>query len=95
MASPAQVANDLAARAAFWRGRDRDISDACTIGARVIRAYLTGPHPAGHTTASALTRLCLINDVPTVRESSDLRAAITRARTTIRALRNEAIHAAR
>jgi hypothetical protein len=42
MANPAQIANDMAAHAAYWAGRDRDIERACRDAARMIRALMAG-----------------------------------------------------
>lgn len=49
MASPAQIANDMAAHAAYWTKRDRDIERACRDAAWVIRAFLTGDRVDGRT----------------------------------------------
>ena len=40
MATPAQVANDMAAQADYWRGRDGEIEKVCRDAARVIRALV-------------------------------------------------------
>lgn len=90
MASPAQVANDMEARARFWRGRDKRIADACTLAARVIRAFLDGPHPDGRTVTGVLTRLYGLDDACLARENADLSVSLSRAASTLRALRQEA-----
>lgn len=91
MASPAQVANDMEARAKFWRGRDAMPGDACALAARVIRAFLDGPLPDWRTVTGVLTRLNGLDDSYLVRDSADLRASIARAASTIRTLRQEAL----
>lgn len=84
MASPAQIANDLAARAAFLHGRDRAAEALCRDAARVIRAYLSGPPPDGRTVAGVLGRLYGTN-----RGGADHLASLARAAAAIRTLRAE------
>lgn len=57
MASPAQIANDMDARARFWRGRDADTCRACQDAARMIRQDLAGQRIDGRAMAGILTRL--------------------------------------
>ncbi|MDK3072753.1 hypothetical protein QO034_06495 [Sedimentitalea sp. JM2-8] len=40
MASPAEIANDMAAQAVFWQKRDKNIHRACDDAARMIRAFM-------------------------------------------------------
>lgn len=42
MATPAQVANDLEARARWWLGRSDYVYDACKDAAKLIRTALAG-----------------------------------------------------
>lgn len=49
MATHAQIANDLAAQAAFWDRRDDDIARLCRDCARLIRAMLDGQTLDGRT----------------------------------------------
>jgi hypothetical protein len=48
-ATPAQVANDLAAQGRWWDKRDRDVAHACEDGARLIRRLMAGEHVDGRT----------------------------------------------
>ena len=48
-ATPAQVANDLAAQALWWGKRDADIARACDDGARLIRRLMAGESVDGRT----------------------------------------------
>jgi hypothetical protein len=47
-ATPAEVANDLAANAAFFQKRDEPTAQACRDCARMIRAVLAGETVDGH-----------------------------------------------
>lgn len=56
-ASPAQVANDLAAQAAYFRGRDGEVEATCRDAARLIRHFLNSEPIDGRTLRGVLTRL--------------------------------------
>ena len=56
-ATPAQVANDLAAQGTYFQRRDDDVSRACRDAARMIRALLAGETVDGRTYAGLQTRL--------------------------------------
>lgn len=56
-ATPAQVANDLDAQAAYFLKRDDDIARACRDAARMIRQHLAGEVVDGHTWGALHTRL--------------------------------------
>jgi hypothetical protein len=90
MASPAQVANDMEARAKFWCGRNEKVACVCACAARVIRAFLDGPRPDGRSVTGALTRLSNLEGFCLVRDSVDLSFSIARAAETILNLRQEA-----
>ena len=49
MASPAEVANDMAAQAAFWVKRDKKIGLACADAATIIRKFLNEDRVDGRT----------------------------------------------
>ncbi|WP_386173157.1 hypothetical protein [Sulfitobacter sp. R86518] len=49
MATPAEIANDMAAHADYWQKRDRKTFEACNDAARVIRMFLAGQHVDGRT----------------------------------------------
>lgn len=91
MASPAQVANDMEVRAAFWRGRDAAMAATCRDAARVIRGYLAGDPPEGRAVREVLARICGADALGGVETAH----ALGRAATTIRDLRKEACHGVR
>ncbi|NCM96138.1 MAG: hypothetical protein GW948_02140 [Rhodobacterales bacterium] len=90
MASPAEVANDMAAQARYWDRRDPWIEATCRNAASVIRAYLSGEKVDGRTLRGCLDRLFRIES--TVRHQSKPHTynSLVRARETIINLRNEA-----
>ena len=91
MASPAQIANDMDARARFWSNRDKDVAFACRDAAHVIRAYLFGPVPDGRTVTGVLTRLHrLLDERFQGLGAADQKKALHRAVDAINALRKEA-----
>jgi hypothetical protein len=49
MATPAEIANDMAAHADYWQKSDRKTFEACNDAARVIRMFLGGQHVDGRT----------------------------------------------
>lgn len=49
MATPGQVANDMAAHAAFWAKRDRGVERACRDAERAIRTLIEGRRLDGRT----------------------------------------------
>ena len=57
MATPAQIANDMAAHAQYWAKRDKNIERACRDAARVIRALLAGEQVDGRTYYGVQKRL--------------------------------------
>lgn len=57
MATPAEVANDMAAQAAYWRGRDREIPRVCSDASRVLRKLLSGDEVDGRTVYGLTARL--------------------------------------
>lgn len=87
-ASHAQVANDLAAWAAFWAKRDDDVAWACRDCARAIRAMLAGEQIDGRTYFGLRRRL--LNLEITWRTGSEtLWNSLTRGRQTLEALNRE------
>lgn len=56
-ATPAQIANDLAAQAAFFDRRDDRVAKACRDAARMIRQHLAGEAIDGRTWGGLHTRL--------------------------------------
>ena len=57
MATPAQVANDMAAYADFWLKRDKNLHADCRDAARLIRAFLNGQPVDGRTYGGVHRRL--------------------------------------
>lgn len=57
MATPAQVANDMAAHARYWAGRDKVIASTCTVAAQVIFRFVEGGSVDGRTYAGIHRRL--------------------------------------
>lgn len=57
MASPAEIANDMAQHAAFWSKRDRNVAELCQDTATLIRLMLGGQKPDGRTFGGVWRRL--------------------------------------
>lgn len=57
MASPAEIANDMAAHADYWRGRDRNHARDCGDAAWIIRAFIAGERVDGRTYGGLHRRL--------------------------------------
>lgn len=86
MASPAQIANDLAAQATFWTRRDGDVARVCRDAARLIRAMLAGQPVDGRTYAGVQARL-LSNGARYGRSNETIYWSLHRASETLMALR--------
>lgn len=87
-ASPAQVANDLAAQARFWDRRDDNVAQACRDCARVIRAMLAGDQIDGRT-YFGLHRRLLNLEITWRTENETLWNSLTRGRQTLETLNRE------
>lgn len=85
MASPAEIANDMAAQAAYWVRRDKKVGRACLDAARVIRAFLSGEQVDGRTYYGLHGRLLDLEMRP-----SRIIPNFTRARLALEALHREA-----
>lgn len=57
MATPAEVANDMAAHARYWQKRDAAIFRVCEDASRLIRMYLDGQKVDGRTYGGLHRRL--------------------------------------
>lgn len=88
-ATPAQMANDLAAQAKYWDGRDDDVSRACHQCARLIRAMLTGDPVEGRTYGGLHGRLLDLEITWRERSDTTIWNSLTRGRLTLEALRRE------
>lgn len=60
-ATPAQVANDLAAQTRYYDRRDDDLARACRDCARLIRAFIAGEKVDGRTYTGVHTRMLTMN----------------------------------
>lgn len=91
MASPAEVANDMAARAKFWRGRDTRLQNVCHDAALVIRRFLAGERVHGSTCRGLHDRLLRYEGMlARWSDHSGTGEALGRARRTLDALWREA-----
>lgn len=88
MASPAEIANDMAARVHFWRGRDKDIADTCLRAASVIRDYLAGEHVDGRRVTGVIIRLDKLAQLPSTRDITGIAPSAGRAATCLRDFRS-------
>lgn len=86
MATPAEVANDMAAQARYWHGRDRDIERACADAALLIRAHLAGEPVDGRTWGGLHRRLLALEDSSFARRYN-IADNLLRARLTLEKLR--------
>ena len=83
MATPAQVANDLAAQADYFAKRDHDIAQLCRDSARVIRAMIAGQPVDGRTLRGVMTRLQGYNGRPRAAVPSQIDKSLERALKTL------------
>lgn len=84
-ATPAQVANDLAAQGRFWDRRDDHVARACRDCARLIRARLAGEQIDGRTYFGLLRRLLDLETTWRGRNEA-IGNSLTRGRLTLEAL---------
>ena len=87
-ATPAQVANDLAAQAKYWDGRDNHVSRACHQCARLIRAMLAGD-PVDGRTYGGLHRRLLALEISWCGRNETIWNSLRRGRLTLEALLRE------
>ena len=86
MASPAEVANDMAAHARYWDGRDREVASTCRQAANLIRAFLNGDRVDGRSYHGLHKRLLRLD----LRENTQGYPNFQRARLTLEELRRRA-----
>lgn len=85
-ATPAQIANDLAAQAQFWQRRDDHAARACRDCSRLIRAMIAGEAVDGRTYHGLYGRL--MNLETTWRSRDDrLWNSLARGRLTLETLK--------
>lgn len=90
-ATPAQVANDMAARATYWRGRDTRLENVCHDAALVIRRFLAGERVHGSTYRGLHGRLLRYEGtLARWSDHSGSGEALSRARLTLETLWREA-----
>lgn len=91
MASPAQVANDMAVRADYWRGRSADLRKACIDAEAMIRRLLKGEPVSDRAYRGLEQRLRrLEGGIAGWGNQTRIREALARARTTLETLLQEA-----
>lgn len=88
-ASPAQVANDLAAQADFYARRDNRIADACRDCARIIRALLAKELVDGRTYSGLYGRLLDLTLQHRNRAETQIATSLHRGLVTLTTLRSE------
>jgi hypothetical protein len=88
-ATPAQIANDMAAHATYWAKRDRHIERACSDAARQIRALLAGERVDGRSWGGLHRRLLQFETQEDARRYQGF-PQFCRARLCLEALRREA-----
>lgn len=83
MATPAQVANDMAAQAAYWTGRDREVARTCLEAAQVIRDLLEKKQVDVVTLHGLAGRLLVVQCKADTQRWAQGGGAFARARTTL------------
>jgi hypothetical protein len=83
MATPAQVANDLAVQADYFARRDDEIARLCRDSARLIRAMIAGQPVDGRTLRGVMTRLQGYNGRPRAAVPSQIDKSLERALKTL------------
>ncbi|QYK42854.1 MAG: hypothetical protein KF887_07060 [Paracoccaceae bacterium] len=86
-ATPAEVANDLAAQGAFFLRRDEDVARACREAARVIRKLLAGEHVDGRTWHGLQDRMTWLDFRFRSQPDTQIAKSISRGLQTLRDLR--------
>jgi hypothetical protein len=90
MATPAQVANDLAVQADYFAKRDDEIARLCRDSARLIRAMIAGQAVDERTYARVTFRLQGYSYWPRAALPSQIDKSLERALVTLQALRGGA-----
>ena len=91
MATPAEIANDMAVQARYWQGRDESfgVALACRDAARIIRAYLAGERVDGRTYGGLQRRLLNLEALSFCRRYY-IHENLTRARLALEELKRKA-----
>ncbi len=93
-ATPAQVANDLDAQAAFFDRRESDLAAACRDCARTIRAMLNDGKIDGRSYSGVHTRMMNMQTRYRGRPDTQIAKSITRGLCTLQVLHGELVRAA-
>lgn len=94
-ATPAQVANDLDAQAAFFAKREADLAQACRDCARAIRAMLNDGKIDGRTYTGVHTRMMNMSLRYRGRPDTQISKSISRGLCTLQVLHGQLVRAAR
>ena len=86
-ATPAEVANDLAAQGAFFLRRDEDVARACREAARLIRQHLAGEKVDGRTWYGHQDRMMRLDAMLSRQPDTQIAKSISRGLKTLRDLR--------
>lgn len=93
--SPAQVANDLEAQAAFFNKRDGDLAQACRDCARAIRAILNDGRIDGRTYGGIHQRMLNLDLRHRSRADTQISKSISRGLSTLQELHGALMRAAK
>lgn len=92
-ATPAQVANDLDAQAAFFAKREADLAQACRDSARAIRVMLTEGKIDGRTYGGVHQRMLNMELRYRGRPNTQIAKSITRGLCTLQVMHGELVRA--
>jgi hypothetical protein len=87
-ATPAEVANDLAAQGAFFLRRDEDVARACRDAARLIRQHLAGEKVDGRTWYGLQDRMMRLDFRFRTEPDTQIAKSISRGLRTLQDLRS-------
>lgn len=93
-ATPAQVANDLDAQAAFFDKREADLAQACRDCARAIRAMLNDGKIDGRTYTGVHTRMMNMEARYRARRDTQIAKSITRGLTNLQVMHGQLVKGA-
>lgn len=93
-ATPAQVANDLDAQAAFFDKREADLAQACRDCARAIRAMLHDGKIDGRTYTGVQTRMLNMEHRHRSRPDTQISKSITRGLCTLQVMHGQLVKGA-
>ncbi|MGR3822203.1 MAG: hypothetical protein ACU0A5_06490 [Salipiger marinus] len=85
MATHAEIANDMAAQARYWQGRDLLVERACRDAAHMLRSFIEGKRVDGRTYGGLCRRLLNL-ELSKRHKQPDLSFKLDRARLALEAL---------